>query len=232
MQRAGEVVRADLGKARLAEEKRREPVRRWRRALRRKGRARRLPRRGAETEPGRAIVSGSWSTAAARRPGDRTPRASASALASSAGTAKVCSARISAPSRRRRRARNEAEARSKVSSSAVAIEAAATASISSRVSGAASENARRRRAADDFADREERLARERVMRFHRRRAPVGHQELAGLAARYRRCDRERRRRAGAPGASPSGASGAPVSRTGIGSGARPSPAGRRWPKAG
>ena len=45
------------------------------------------------------------------------------------------------------------------------------------------EDARRGRAADDFADREERFARQRVVRLERRRAAVGHQELAALAAR-------------------------------------------------
>ena len=58
------------------------------------------------------------------------------------------------------------------------------------------ENTRRGGAAGDFADGEIRLARQRIMRFQRRRPAVGHEEFAAPAARSPRCDRGRPRRAG------------------------------------
>ena len=62
---------------------------------------------------------------ARQRRARETPRASASALSRPAERGSVCSARTSAPSRRRRRALSEAEARSKASSSTVSIAAPA-----------------------------------------------------------------------------------------------------------
>ena len=46
------------------------------------------------------------------------------------------------------------------------------------------QDARRGRPARDLADREKRLARQRVVRLERRRPPVRHQELAAPAARH------------------------------------------------
>ena len=68
-------------------------------------------------------------------------------------------------------------------------------SMSSSVSARGQEDARRGGAAGDFADGEEWLAGQRIMRFQRRRPAVGHEEFAALAAARSRCGRDRRRRA-------------------------------------
>ena len=178
------------------------------------------------------------------RPSERTPRASMSAAASSCGTGSVCSARMSAPSRRRRRARNDAEARSKLSSSAVSIEPPAIRLDVVERERRGREDTRRGGAAGDFADGEIRLARQRIMRFQRRRPAVGHEEFAAPAARHGDAVREGRgeKRSGATlirlratfSQREKGA-GVPMASLSQGlfeRGARPSPSGRRWPKAG
>ena len=70
------------------------------------------------------------------------------------------------------------------SSSTVSIEAPATLDVAER-KRRGEQDARRGGAAHDFADGEERFARERIMRLERRRPAVRHQELAAPIARHR-----------------------------------------------
>ena len=127
-----------------------------------------------------ALVHGRRAT-----PSDRTPRASASAAVSSCGMGSVCSARVSALKRRRRRARNDAEA-------AVEAEfvpcldrgAGDPLDVVERERGG-QENSRRGSAAGDFPNGEKRLAGERIMRLERRRPAIGHEKFAAPATRDR-----------------------------------------------
>ena len=131
-----------------------------------------------------------------RRRRDRERRAPARARSPRRrATASVCSASTSAPSRRRRRARNAAAARSKVTSSARLDRGAGDRLDLLARQRRGGEDARRRRAADDFADREEVFA----ARAHRAvRAPPRGRSPSGTRRVCRapsRCDRETRRRA-------------------------------------
>ena len=69
----------------------------------------------------RAIAVAPCSMAACAMPSAAMPSASSCALSASGATGSVCSAKISAPSRRMRRARNDAEAASNVTSSRSSI---------------------------------------------------------------------------------------------------------------
>ena len=136
VQRLAEFVAGKLVEPRLAEQERRQPVGRG--GERRVGEVGpRLAFGAAQKTDPPAPLRQRLRPRQARQPESRIPRASASALASSAGGQRLPSASVSAPSRRRRRARSEAEARSNAVSSRVSIAPPATPRSRSSVSGAA-----------------------------------------------------------------------------------------------
>ena len=136
-----------------------------------------------EDRPARAIAAAASSTAGAPSPRSRTPRASASALGSSAGGLRLPSASVE---------RAEPAAAARAQRSGGAVERRLLARLD-RAAGdrldlvkrqrRGGDDARRGGAADDLADRQIRFAGERIVRLERRGAAVGHQEFAARCPR-------------------------------------------------
>ena len=122
------------------------------------------------------------STAACRCRARRCLPPAMRALSASGSTGLVCSASVSAPSRRVRRARSDADAASKATVVAVFDPVGEARLDLVERDRRRQHDAARRRRAGQFGDREERLARQRRGRIDIAAAAVGEQKCAAAAA--------------------------------------------------
>ena len=190
MQRLAEFVAGKLVELRLAEQERREPVGRGGERRSRQGRARLAFGAAEEVDPPAPLFE---------RLGPRQAReAEVEDSARQRERARLVGRRAEAAFDKRQRAEFSAAARAQRGGGAVEDGLLARLDLSRRRPPRSrlnrqrrgGDDARRRGAADDLADRQKRFAGERIVRLERRGAAIGHQEFAASFPAPSRCGRE------------------------------------------